>query len=225
MFPGDMPYNCGAGPAPFQNASYHVDTRTNRFIYPNGTQQGAGTDWGGACQCWSSQAGAKCPFSDFSSWQKAGLDAGSTVTNTMSNEGILAAARARLFDASRISSHASGASRASRASRASPLISPIVKVNNCYDKDCTTSFATAHLDTSLPCSGGCYTDKANETFCDSASNFTCFPDRIEYTQHVGVKDCSAGAIMTVHTSVHTKCTQSKNHEGIIYNQLVNYSGC
>ena len=84
--------------------------------------------------------------------------------------------------------------------------------------------AVAHLDTSLPCSGGCYKDKSNKTFCNSASNFTCFSDRVEYTQHVGVEDCSAHAILTVHTSVQTACTQSKNHEGVIYNQLVNYSG-
>ena len=68
-------------------------------------------------------------------------------------------------------------------------------------------------------------DKANKTFCDSASSFRCFADRIEYTQHVGVDDCSAGAILTVNTSVHIKCTQSRNHEGVIYHKLVNYSGC
>ena len=100
----------------------------------------------------------------------------------------------------------------------------VVVFRNCYDAHCNSTFATAHLDTSLPCSGGCYKDKSNRTFCDSASNFRCLPDRIEYTQHVGVDDCSAGALLTVNTSVHTACTQSKNHEGVIFNQLVNYTG-
>ena len=99
-----------------------------------------------------------------------------------------------------------------------------ITFNNCYDQNCSTTFTTAHLDPHLPCSGGCYVDKSNKTFCDSASNFRCFPDRVEYTQHVGVENCSARALLTVNTSVHIVCTEAKNHQGVIYNRLVNYSG-
>ena len=122
---------------------------------------------------------------------------------------------------------ASASASASASGLHTPQAPPrhgIVVFRNCYDAHCNSTFATARLDTSLPCSGGCYKDKSNRTFCDSASNFRCLPDRIEYTQHVGVDDCSAGALLTVNTSVHTACTQSKNHEGVIFNQLVNYTG-
>lgn len=92
---GDYPYNCGAGPSPFYNKSYHVDVHQNRFCYLNTTSQPA---WTGACGCWPpAKTGAgPCPFATFSDWQRYGHDKGSTVVLQPSNAEVLAQARGLL---------------------------------------------------------------------------------------------------------------------------------
>eukprot|EP00656_Telonema_subtile_P042004 TRINITY_DN4738_c0_g1_i2.p2 TRINITY_DN4738_c0_g1~~TRINITY_DN4738_c0_g1_i2.p2 ORF type:complete len:119 (-),score=33.38 TRINITY_DN4738_c0_g1_i2:119-475(-) len=99
----------------------------------------------------------------------------------------------------------------------------MVSFGNYYDANCTELFATAELNTSMSCSGGCYTDKQNLTFCNTGSGFRCLPDRIEYTQHVQSKDC--GGDHAVNVTVHTTCMPGRSHQGTIYNMMLNYTGC
>eukprot|EP00658_Telonema_sp_P-2_P023323 TRINITY_DN19343_c0_g1_i3.p2 TRINITY_DN19343_c0_g1~~TRINITY_DN19343_c0_g1_i3.p2 ORF type:complete len:121 (-),score=28.79 TRINITY_DN19343_c0_g1_i3:315-677(-) len=98
-----------------------------------------------------------------------------------------------------------------------------ITFGNYYDSNCTDMFALAELDTSLACSGGCYTDRKNASFCDSGSNFTCLADRVEYTQHIGVENCSGG-MFDRSVTVHTSCMAGRSHQGTIYNKLVDYTG-
>jgi len=98
LFPNDYPYNCGAGPAPFFNTSYHVDVHSNKFIFPNATAAEATGVWRGACACWPNPAvhGVPCPFHNFSDWQHYGHDVGSTVATELSNTKMLSQARGLL---------------------------------------------------------------------------------------------------------------------------------
>jgi hypothetical protein len=89
-------YNCGAGPAPFYNKSYHVDVDYNQFSFPNATAE---PGWKGACgDCYPGpKTGAPpCPFKTFADWQAAGHDVHSTVQLSLSNNDIVGAANALL---------------------------------------------------------------------------------------------------------------------------------
>jgi hypothetical protein len=94
--PGDFAYNCGAGPAPFHNKTDHVDVHANKFIFPNATPQQA-HNWQGACACWPDpKIAGPCPFKNFSQWQAAGHDVGSTVSSpTPQHAGMALLAQAK----------------------------------------------------------------------------------------------------------------------------------
>ena len=97
LAPSDEAYNCGAGPAPFYNRSYHIQVERNRFYFPKAP---APPGWGGLCSCWPDPAVAgPCPYTDFASWQADGHDRQSTVSLTLRDADLLARARALLsFD-------------------------------------------------------------------------------------------------------------------------------
>jgi hypothetical protein len=98
MRPKQTVYNCGAGPSPFYNKSYHVAVANNTFTYPGATADPA-EEWGGVCACWPSartDAPQPCPVRTFQDWQALGLDAGSQITTEWSNDAILADAAALL---------------------------------------------------------------------------------------------------------------------------------
>jgi hypothetical protein len=87
--PGDYPYNCGAGPAPFYNKTDHVDVHGNAFIFPNASAAQAHA-WSGACGCWPNpEVAGPCPFHNFSDWQRYGHDLGSTISTAASNAQLL----------------------------------------------------------------------------------------------------------------------------------------
>lgn len=94
--PGDYPYNCGAGPSPFYNRTYHVDVHDNRFYYPNASNE---PEWKAACGCWPGpKTGApSCPFKTFADWQRYGHDKGSIISLQRSNQAIVAQARGLLL--------------------------------------------------------------------------------------------------------------------------------
>lgn len=87
-----QPYNCGAGPSPFYNTSYHVDVHSNTFYYPNSTST---PDWSGVCTCFPRHAGS-CPYHTFKDWQAHGHDAGSKIISSLPNQQLLAKAQALL---------------------------------------------------------------------------------------------------------------------------------
>ena len=94
--PGDYPYNCGAGPAPFYNKTDHVDVHANTFVFPNATAEQAHS-WQGACQCWPDpKLAGPCPFKTWQDWQSYGHDLGSTISTAFDNKAVLAQAQAQL---------------------------------------------------------------------------------------------------------------------------------
>jgi len=88
-------YRCGAGPGPFTNASYHVDTRSNHYLFP-----GLSTlpnVLNGCDGCFK-----KCPIngslptSAFKQWQALGHDVDSDLSLDFDSATMIAAANARL---------------------------------------------------------------------------------------------------------------------------------
>lgn len=92
---GRVPYHCGAGPAPFFNASYHIDVHSNTFSYPAAAAE---PSWADMCQCYpSTKTAVPCPFKTFADWQAHGHDAGSKVqVGGLSNAQIMDEARTML---------------------------------------------------------------------------------------------------------------------------------
>jgi hypothetical protein len=87
-----------AGPAPFYNKSYHVETANNTFSFPIGVSNSSGEnqDWGGVCKCWPKNAPIPCPVKTFADWQQLGNDVGSIVQTALGNAAIIAEARVLL---------------------------------------------------------------------------------------------------------------------------------
>jgi hypothetical protein len=96
MSHGHYPYNCGAGPAPFYNETYHIQTHGNIFSYA-GADPGY-DDWGGACRCWPKSV--PCAVKTFADWQALGHDTGSKIQTELTNTAIIAEARALLASVS-----------------------------------------------------------------------------------------------------------------------------
>jgi hypothetical protein len=94
---GDFPYNCGAGPAPFYNATDRVDVHGNTFYRLNAATPAAAEDWGGACGCWPNpKLAGPCPIHTFTDWQRLGHDLNSTIVTALPNARLLATARTKL---------------------------------------------------------------------------------------------------------------------------------
>ena len=85
----DFPYECGAGPAPFYNHTYHVDVRSNEFLFTPAVPDG----WGCGSGCWPD---ANCPYHTFNQWQSAGLDVGSSIAAVPTNLEVLKEIRGKL---------------------------------------------------------------------------------------------------------------------------------
>ena len=81
-------YECGAGPGPFTNKSFHVDTHSNKYYFPD---QPTLPTLGGCFGCFKD-----CKMQNFSDWQAYGLDVGSTLSLDFSDKQILAAAGRRI---------------------------------------------------------------------------------------------------------------------------------
>ena len=87
-------YECGAGPGPFANASYHIHTWDNHYYFPD--QKQVPTDAGWGCNLWEGNPPKPTGPNNWTAWQAAGLDVGSTLSLDFSNAAILAAAKQRL---------------------------------------------------------------------------------------------------------------------------------
>jgi hypothetical protein len=98
MLPGQNPYNCGVGPAPFYNKTHRVDLHNNTFSWPSNNGSVPWDDLNTACLCWpNAKTGAgPCPYTTFQAWQAQGLDTGSKTELSLSNEAIIAEATAML---------------------------------------------------------------------------------------------------------------------------------
>eukprot|EP00040_Diaphanoeca_grandis_P044659 m.13136 g.13136 ORF g.13136 m.13136 type:complete len:937 (+) comp9607_c0_seq1:64-2874(+) len=81
-------YECGAGPGPFTNKSYHIDTHSNKYYFPEQTTLPA---WDDCFGCFKD-----CDIKNFSEWQARGLDVGSTLSLSFSDAQIIAGARRRI---------------------------------------------------------------------------------------------------------------------------------
>ena len=96
MLPADDTslYECGAGPGPFANASYHTHTWDNHYYFPDQKQVPTSAGWG--CNLWEGDPPKPAGPSNWTAWQEAGLDVGSTLSLNFSDTAILAAAKQRL---------------------------------------------------------------------------------------------------------------------------------
>ena len=93
----DFPYNCGAGPAPFYNATDKVDVHSNTFYRLNPSSPAQAQDWSGACGCYPNpKKYGPCPIKTFADWQQQGNDLNSTIRTTLPTDDLLAAARSKL---------------------------------------------------------------------------------------------------------------------------------
>ena len=88
LLPEQSPYNCGAGAAPFFNATFRVETRNNTFSYPGAavppcwnTSDDTCHGKNSVCACWPkpSTGAGPCQYTSFDAMREQGLEAGSTV--------------------------------------------------------------------------------------------------------------------------------------------------
>ena len=89
-------YECGAGPGPFANRSYRVHTHSNRFFFPDQSELPANEELWGGCNLWGGSPKHEEGPRNWSQWQAAGLDAGSTLSLTLSDAAMIAHARSLL---------------------------------------------------------------------------------------------------------------------------------